>query len=81
MGIVVDEFLTWRDHTDLMSKKIIKCAAIMSRIRYFTNLNSLKLINYALIYPYLIYGNLVWGNTYKFLIPKIANTKKKTLLD
>ena len=59
LGIVLDEFLTWRDHIDLVSKKIIKCAAIISRIRHFTNLNSLKLIYYALVYPYLTYGNLI----------------------
>ena len=44
LGIVIDEFLTWRDHIDLISKKIIKCATINSRIRHFTNLNSPKLI-------------------------------------
>ena len=44
LGIVIDEFLTWRDHIDLIEKKIIKCAAIISRIRHFTNLNSLKAI-------------------------------------
>jgi hypothetical protein len=32
VGIVIDEFLTWRDHIDLIAKKIIKCAAIISRI-------------------------------------------------
>ena len=30
-GIIIDKFLTWRDHIDLISKKIIKCAAIISR--------------------------------------------------
>ncbi len=59
LGIVIDEFLTWRDHIDLISKKMIKCAAIISRIRHFTNLNSLKLIYFALVYPYLTYGNLI----------------------
>ena len=27
LGIVIDEFLTWRDHINLIAKKIIKCAA------------------------------------------------------
>ena len=45
LGIVIDENLTWSDHLDLIIKKII------SRIRHFTNLNSLKLIYYALVYP------------------------------
>ena len=77
LGIVIDEFLTWRNHTDLISKKVIKCAAIISRIRHFTNLNSLKLIYCALVYPYLTYGNLIWGNAYKSHIQKLVNIQKK----
>ena len=77
LGIVIDEFLTWREHLDFISKKIIKCAAVISRIRHFSNLNTLKLIYYALVYPYLIYGNLIWGNTYKSRIQKLVNIQKK----
>ena len=77
LGIVIDEFLTWRDHIDLIAKKIIKCADIISRIRHFTNLNSLKLIYYALVYPYPTYGNLIWGNAYKSHIRKLVNIQKK----
>ena len=38
LGIVIDKNLTWFDHLDLIIKKIIKCAAIISRICHFTNL-------------------------------------------
>ena len=79
LGIVIDEFLTWRDHIDLIAKKIIKCAALISRIRHFTNLNSLKLIYYALVYPYLTYSNLTWGNAYKSHIQKLVNIQKKII--
>jgi hypothetical protein len=68
-----------RSHIDLIAKKIIKCAAIISRIRHFTNLNSLKLIYYALVYPYLTYGNLIWGNAYKSHIQKRVNIQKKII--
>jgi hypothetical protein len=30
-----------------------------------------------LVYPYLIYGNLLWGNTYKKRIQKLINVQKK----
>ena len=33
-----------------------------------------ELIYYALVYPYLAYGNLIWGNTYKSRIKKLVNT-------
>ena len=77
LGIVIDEFLTWYNHLDLVGKKMIKCAAIISRMRYYITLNSLKLIYYALVYPYLIYGNLIWGNTYKSRIQKSMKIQKK----
>ena len=44
---------------------------------FYTNLNSLKRIYYALVYPYLIYCNLVWGNAYKSHIQKLVNIQKK----
>jgi hypothetical protein len=30
-----------------------------------------------LVYPYLIYGNLVWGNAYKSHIKKLVNIQRK----
>jgi hypothetical protein len=80
LGIVIDECLTWCEHLCLITKKIIKCTAIISKIRHFTNLNSLKLIYYALVYPYFAYGNLIWGNTYKSRIQKLVNIQKKIVI-
>ena len=37
----------------------------------------MKLIYYTLVYPYLTYGNLIWGNTYKSRIQKLVNIQKK----
>ena len=52
-------------------------SVIISKIRHFTNLNSQILIYYALVYPYLTYGNLIWGNTYPTRIQKFMNIQKK----
>ena len=32
-----------------------------------------------MVYPYLIYGNLIWGNTYKTRLQKIMNIQKKLM--
>ena len=41
LGIVIDEFFfTWGNHLNLIKKKLIKCAAIISRIRHFTTPNA-----------------------------------------
>ena len=77
LGIIIDECLTWKDHIAKVAKKIIRAAGIIAKIRHFVNRNTLKLIYYALVYPYFIYGNLTWGNTYKSRIQKIMNIQKK----
>ena len=65
LGVInIDENLTWNSHLNLIYKKIMKSTAIISKIRHFTNLNSRKLLYYSLVYPYLTYGNLIWGITY-----------------
>ena len=79
LGIVVDECLTWNDHLEQISKKIIKSTAVIVRIRHFINLKALKIIYYALVYPCLIYGNVIWDNTYKKRTQKLVNIQKKII--
>ena len=43
------------------------------------NRNTLKLVCYALVYPYLTYGNLIWSNTYKTRVQKLLNVQKKII--
>ena len=59
--------------------KISKTVGIMSKIRYYVNKNTSMMLYYALVYPYLIYGNVVWGNTYKTKLIPILNIQKKIL--
>ena len=59
LGIMVDEHLTWKDHIDYVTLKMIRICRILRRIRFFLNQSTLKLLHYSLVYPYLHYGNLV----------------------
>jgi hypothetical protein len=77
LGVNIDEHLTWKNHIDSVSKKISKTAGIIARVRHYANLNTLKLVYYALVYPYLIYANVVWGNTYTKRIQKLLSKQKK----
>ena len=37
---------------------------ILSKLRYYVTLDTLITLYFALLYPFLIYGILIWGNTY-----------------
>ena len=77
LGVLIDQELTWKNHINSVLKNIIKSAGLIAKLRHFTNKNTSKLIYYALVYPYLTYGNLVWGNTYPTRLQKLLNVQKK----
>ena len=79
LGVIIDEHLTWSHHLDMIHKKIMKSTAIISKSRHYINMNARKLLYYALVYPYLIYCNLIWGNTYKTRIQKLVSIQKKIM--
>jgi hypothetical protein len=64
LGVLIDHDFSWKNHISSVQKNIIKSAGLIAKLRHFTNKNSLKLVYYALVYPYLTYGNPVWGNIY-----------------
>ena len=68
--MIIDEKLTWKNHISFVHGKMIEAAALIAKLRHYTNKNTLKLIYYALVYPYLTYGNLIWGNTYQMKLQK-----------
>ena len=46
-------------------KKIAKSIGILSKLRHFVQKRTLIKLYYSTIYPFLIYGVTVWGNTYQ----------------
>jgi hypothetical protein len=77
LGVIIDEELTWKNHISSVLKTVIKCTGLIAKLRHYANRNTFKLIHYALAYPYLTYGNLVWENTYPTRLQKIMNVQKK----
>ena len=54
LGIIIDECLTWSEHIAQVIKKISRASGIIVKIRHFLSRNTMKLVYYALVYPYLI---------------------------
>jgi hypothetical protein len=73
------EYLTWKNRINSVIKQIIRSTGIITKIRHYTNLNTLKLIYYALVYPCLTYGNLPLGCTYPTRIQKLFNLQRKII--
>ena len=89
LGVVIDCHLNWKAHISKVSKKIKCNIGAISRVRHFvdsniyihTYIHTYILINlyYSLVYPYLIYGLVAWGNTYSSSINPLYILQKKVV--
>ena len=52
---------------------------MLSKIRYYVNSQILTNLYYSLIYPFLIYGILAWGNTYSTTIQPLFVLQKRAI--
>jgi hypothetical protein len=64
LGVILDENLSWKSHISHISSKIAKSIGIIFRTSFYLLKSSLKMLYYALVYPYLQYYNIVWASTY-----------------
>ena len=71
LGIYIDKNLNWDYQIKHVNNKIAKNTRIINKLRYYLDLKTLKQLYYTLIYPYLNYGLMSWGNTYVTKLNKI----------
>ena len=79
LGVYLDSGLTWRNHIDYIKGKIARGIGILCKARKYLKENTLIILYYSFIYPYLCYCIDVWGNTYKSYIEPLLRLQKKVL--
>jgi len=79
LGVQVDAKLSWKAHIEYVSLKLAKCAGILLKARQKLHKSSLISLYYSFAYPYLIYCNIVWGNSYPTNLQRIVIMQKKLI--
>ncbi len=79
LGIQIDEHLTWNNHILNIGNKMAKGLGIIYKAKQLVNSNTIRLLYYSFIYPYLIYCNHVWGNTYKTSLNPVKSIQKRAV--
>jgi hypothetical protein len=79
LGVYVDEHLTWKEHIDIISKKLSKNIGIISRISYILPRNVLVALYYSLIFPYLSYCNITWASNYQSHLARLVILQKRAI--
>ena len=71
--------MTWRSHINYTANKISKSIGIIRRSSFFLKKESLRILYFSMIYPYLQYCNLVWANTYQTTISRLSILQKRII--
>ena len=79
LGVMIDQHLSWKDHIDIAACKISRTIGIISKSKYFISETSLLQLYHSLVYPYLYYGNIVWGAAYKSNLKRLNVLQKRII--
>ena len=79
LGFFIDSNLTWKPQVEYISKMRKRSLGILSKLRYYVDITILISLYYALIYPFLIYGIIAWGNTYPTTLQPLFVLQKEAL--
>ena len=74
LEVIIDDKLKWNLH---MKNKIAKSNGILYKIRNFLDRKTLSHLYNSFVFPYLIYGIEVWGNTNAVHLDPIIKIQKK----
>lgn len=79
LGINVDQHLRWKEHIDLVKKKIRSMFHKFYQLREFLEKNLLITLYYSLVESILRYCIIVWGSSFNNIIKSLEVCQKKIL--
>lgn len=79
LGVKLDHNLNFSEHIKYICAKISKSAGVLYRISKFVPSRILINLYYSLIYPYLIYGILIWGDAAKVHLNSLILLQKRII--
>ena len=73
LGTYIDNNLYWKSHISYIAGKIARGIGIITKARKYFSSECIISLHHSFIYPYLIYCNHIWGNTYKSKLQVFQN--------
>ena len=79
LGVYIDNKLNWKTHISYVGGKIARGIGVLIKARKYFNNDCMINLYYAFIFPYLMYCNHIWGNTYKTNLSKLQVLQNKAV--
>ena len=61
LGVYIDCHLNWNTHRTELSTKLSRGIGMLSKIRYYVDKDTLRMVYHGIFSSLLIYGSQIWG--------------------
>ena len=79
LGVIYDQTMTFRDHTNYLSQRLSRTAALIYRVKLLMPEYVLKKLYHAHVTSILSYCNIIWANTYPTHLDTLQKMQKKII--
>ena len=79
LGLYIDDKLTWKYHIDHLCKLVSRNVGVIHKLKCVFPEEILVILYSSLILPYLNYGILAWGNTFKTQLERLFLVQKRAI--
>ena len=76
----IDQHLHWGPQINHINNKLAKNIGIITKLRCYVNLHTMKQLYCSFIYPYLTYAITSWGSAYKTRLNRIMTKQVNTFV-
>ena len=78
LGVVFNNFMTWKAHADYVCKKVASRVSILGRVRSFVTKEAATLVHNALILPLFDYCDIAWSNLLQQDIDRLQRLQNRS---
>ena len=79
LGVLLDEHLSWKPHTNELIKKLNRSNSMLAKIRHYVNKNTIRSLYFSIFYSHINYCCQVWGQNGNCLLNKILSLQRSAL--
>ena len=79
LGVLLDQYLTWKEHTKRTENKIAKNIGTLYKVRPYLDQKASLCLYYSYIHSYQIYANTVWCSTNRTSLKKLQSQQKHAI--
>ena len=79
LGIEIDDHFNFLPYTQKLQKKLPQNVGVLTKLKHCFPKSALIALYYGIVFPHLLYGIIIWGNTYPTYLNGLLSMQNKAI--